>query len=111
MADYRTLASPTDFEALLAASRAGRVAILKHSTSCPLSSLAKNRLDRALAEGQLDLPVYYLDLLRHRGVSNLVAAELGVRHESPQLIVVDKGAAVYASSHLAIDPAAVPATV
>ena len=111
MADYRNLQSAADFEALLTASERGRVAVFKHSTTCPLSSLAKNRVDRALADGTLDLPVYYLDLLRYRGVSALVADELGVRHESPQLIVVDRGEAVYHTSHLAIDPAAIPAPV
>ena len=111
MADYRTLQSAADFEDLLEGSRQGRLAILKHSTTCPLSSLAKNRLDRAIDDGSLDIPVYYLDLLRYRSVSTLIAERLGVRHESPQLIVVDRGEVVYHTSHLAIDPAAIPAPV
>lgn len=108
MADYQRLESAEDFEAALEASRGHRVAILKHSTTCPVSSLAKNRIDRALLDGSLGLPTYYLDLLRYRNVSNLIAERLAVRHESPQLIVVDDGAAVYSSTHLAIDPAAIP---
>ena len=109
MADYLPLSSAADFEDALEASGAHRIAILKHSTTCPVSSLAKNRVDRALRDGSLDLPVYYLDLLRYRSVSDLIAERLGVRHESPQLIVVERGEAVYSSTHLAIDPAAVPA--
>ena len=109
MADYFPLTSAADFEDLVEASRSNRVAVFKHSTTCPLSSLAKNRLDRALRRDQLDLPVYYLDLLRHRPISNLIEERLGVRHESPQLIVVDGGEAVYSATHLGIDPAAIPA--
>ena len=111
MADFTPLTSAADLEDALEASHRRRIAIFKHSTTCPVSSLAKNRVDRALRQDEFDLPAYYLDLLRYRAVSDLIAERLGVRHESPQLIVVDKGAAVYASSHLAIDPAAVPATV
>ncbi len=112
MADYHTLRSAADLEAVLELSHSERVAIFKHSTTCPVSSLAKARVDRALRADDLKVPVYLLDLLRHRSVSNLVAEELKVRHESPQLIVVDGGRAVQHASHLAIDPAAiVPATV
>ncbi len=112
MADYHSLRSAADFEALVEKSHTERVAILKHSTTCPVSSLAKARIDRALATDSLSVPVYLLDLLRFRSVSALVAESLAVRHESPQLIVVESGRAVQAASHLAIDPAAiVPATV
>ena len=109
MADYIPLATAADLEDALEASRTHRVAIFKHSTTCPVSSLAKNRVDRALRQTTFGMPAYYLDLLRYREVSNLVAERLGVRHESPHLIVVENGRAVYSSSHLAIDPAAVPA--
>ena len=109
MSRYLPLESPADFEAALEDSRAQRIAILKHSTSCPISLLAKGRLDRALQSGQLEMPVYYLDLLRYRAVSNQIASDLQVRHESPQLIVVEDGAAVFVSTHLQIDPAAIPA--
>ncbi len=111
MADYLSLRTAADLEALLESSNTERVAILKHSTTCPVSSLAKARIDRALRSDDLKLSIYLLDLLRYRSLSNLVAEQLGVRHESPQLIVVEGGRAVQSASHLAIDPAAiVPAT-
>lgn len=109
MADYINLESPYDVDRLIERSASGRVAIFKHSTTCPISSMAKNRVDRALSQDKLDLEVYLVDLLRHRQVSNYIADELQVRHESPQLIVVEAGSVVYHASHLAIDPAAIPA--
>lgn len=109
MSKYLILESAADFEAALEASRTHRIAILKHSTTCPISSLAKGRIDRALQGGQLEMPVYYLDLLRHRSVSNQVASDLRVQHESPQLIVVENAAAVHVSTHLQIDAAALKA--
>jgi bacillithiol system protein YtxJ len=71
-------------------------AIFKHSTRCSPSKVAKNRVER---EWQHDFPIYYLDLLRHRDVSNLIEKYSGVRHESPQLIVFQNGRPIYHASH------------
>jgi len=46
--------------------------------------------------------VYYLDLLSHRDVSNEIARKLGVRHESPQVIVLGDGEPVAVLNHRAI---------
>ena len=109
MSDYQTLDSRDGVDALLRASHEAPLVIFKHSTSCSISHLAKSRLDRALRADDLALPVHYLDLLRHRDVSNYVAEALGVRHESPQVIIVDRGRAGYVATHLDIDPYALVA--
>ena len=75
-----------------------QVAIFKHSTRCSISSMAKNRLERGIGDEQ-DMPFYYLDLIRYRSVSDLIEQKLGVRHQSPQLIVLKKGEVVYHASH------------
>ena len=49
--------------------------------------------------------IYYLDLRAHREVSNLVATTFDVVHESPQILIIDKGMAVYNRSHSEINPA------
>lgn len=75
--------------------------IFKHSTTCSISSVAQRRLqDFKPSE---NVRVFYLDLLRHRSVSNFIADKFDVRHESPQVIVVKNGEAVYHNSHLGID--------
>lgn len=74
-------------------------AVFKHSTRCNISSMAKNRVER---DWDLDLPIYYLDLLKFRSLCNLVAERSGVYHESPQLIVFRDGKAIYTASHSAI---------
>ena len=75
-------------------------AIFKHSTRCSISSMAKNRVER---DWDLDFPIYYLDLIQYRSVSNLIAAKSGIEHQSPQLIVFQNGLPVYDASHNAID--------
>ena len=75
--------------------------VFKHSTRCPISTMAKSRLERTWkAEEQ---SIYYLDLLRHRDLSNYIAEKSGVVHESPQIIVFKSGKAVFNVSHTAID--------
>ena len=76
--------------------------ILKHSTTCPLSSIAKMRL-----EGDGDslgdhIKWYYLDLLANRSISAYIADTLNVHHESPQVIVIKNGEVTYDVSHLDI---------
>ncbi|MEN9447541.1 MAG: hypothetical protein RJA25_831 [Bacteroidota bacterium] len=75
-------------------------AIFKHSTRCSVSAMAKNRVER---NWNLSMPIYYLDLLQHRSISNLIATQTGIEHQSPQLIVFKNGKAIYNASHNAID--------
>lgn len=74
--------------------------IFKHSTRCSISSMAKSRLERNQAPDGVDF--YFLDLIRFRQVSNQVAEEFKVWHESPQLIVINKGECIYDESHSGI---------
>jgi bacillithiol system protein YtxJ len=41
----------------------------------------------------------------HRDVSNAVAARLGVRHETPQAILVRGGKAIWSASHFRVNAA------
>ena len=49
-----------------------------------------------------ELDFYYLDLINYRHVSNKIADDFDVIHQSPQLILVKAGKAVYAPSHQSI---------
>jgi bacillithiol system protein YtxJ len=42
---------------------------------------------------------YYLDLLEFRPISNEIAGRFGVMHQSPQIILIKNGNAVYTASH------------
>ncbi len=75
--------------------------IFKHSTTCSISRMAHNRLERSIEPAGVDF--YYLDLLNYRAVSNAVAEMLQVHHESPQVIVLRNGEVVYDESHYAIN--------
>ena len=74
--------------------------IFKHSTRCSLSSIAKNRLERN--EAPKGVNFYFLDLIRHRNISNKIASLFGVIHESPQVLVINNGKCIYNESHSGI---------
>jgi bacillithiol system protein YtxJ len=79
------------------------VVIFKHSTSCAISGMAWNRIQRNWTNGDSEkLTPYFLDLIAHRALSNAVADEFGVMHASPQVIVIKEGKAVYDNSHMGI---------
>jgi bacillithiol system protein YtxJ len=79
------------------------VAIFKHSTRCGISAMAKKRLESEWDLEPTQLPLYYLDLLKHRNISNKIAENFDVEHESPQLLVISKGECVYHASHSSIN--------
>jgi bacillithiol system protein YtxJ len=77
-----------------------RVLIFKHSTRCSISQMALSRLERDWRpENMADIKPYFLDLIRHRDLSNLVAQEFEVEHESPQVLLIENGRAIYDRSH------------
>lgn len=73
--------------------------VFKHSTSCGISRMVLNMFKSGydLEDGQMDM--YFLDLLAHREVSNAVASELGITHQSPQLLIIKNGEVVVHDSH------------
>lgn len=79
------------------------VVIFKHSTRCGISRMALNRFEKNFDSDSGKLSLYLLDLLAHRNISNEIAFQFKVHHESPQLIVIQNGKAVYHASHSGID--------
>lgn len=73
------------------------VVIFKHSTRCSISLMAKNRLDKMQHDDSAEF--YYLDLLQYRSISNKIAEDFSVHHESPQVLLVLNGECVYEESH------------
>lgn len=77
------------------------VLIFKHSTRCSISSTAKFRLE-SFWENDEKFPTYYLDLIKFRELSNKIANDFNVRHESPQVLVIKNGKCIFNASHLSI---------
>jgi bacillithiol system protein YtxJ len=74
------------------------VAIFKHSTRCSISRMALKQFENEFNLEDKVTP-YYLDLLEFRPISNEIAGRFGVMHQSPQIILIKDGNAVYTASH------------
>jgi len=80
------------------------VLLFKHSTRCSISKTTLDRLERnwKTNDNQVIEP-YFLDLLSYRPISNLIAENLNIEHESPQAIVLFNQKVVYHASHFDIN--------
>jgi bacillithiol system protein YtxJ len=95
--------SEAQWQEILAASQDSPQLIFKHSTRCSISSMVLNRFEASDLFQEGDISCWFLDLIAFREVSNFVASEAQVWHESPQCIVIDKCKVIYAESHGSID--------
>ncbi len=91
-----------DLDAFAAALRAHpRVMLFKHSPVCPTSAAAKTEF-QAFEADLPDVPTLFVDVIADRAVARGIAERTGVRHESPQAILFELGAATWSASHEAI---------
>lgn len=97
--DWKTINHPGQLDQLREISHQKPVVIFKHSTRCGISAHAKYRLESEWNFSPDELDFYYLDLLAHRPVSNHIAESLKVTHQSPQIILLRQGNAVFNTSH------------
>jgi bacillithiol system protein YtxJ len=101
--NWNHLDSEEQLEAIKAESQERPILIFKHSTSCPISTTSLSRMERSWKEDEAkNIKLYYLDLLRNKGLSNAVAEVFNVEHQSPQVLLIKNGESVYDESHFGI---------
>jgi bacillithiol system protein YtxJ len=76
--------------------------IFKHSVRCATSLMAKRRLEMDRLSLPQNLPLYFLDLIKHRDISNQIAQDFHVHHQSPQLLLIKDGECILDQSHSGI---------
>jgi bacillithiol system protein YtxJ len=77
----------------------GNSIIFKHSTRCSISMMAKKRFELEWDAIPADVSLYFLDLIKHRELSNKIAADFQVHHESPQMLLIKDGECILDQSH------------
>ncbi len=91
-----------ELDAAIAESQTRPVLVFKHSRSCGISCEALDELrthvDRAVSGAAYKL----ITVQSHRHVSDEVAARFGIRHETPQAILLRDGQPVWTASHFKI---------
>jgi len=59
--------------------------------------MIKTRLEKETFPESIDF--FYLDLLKYRNLSNKLAEDFNVHHESPQVLLIKNGDCIYEESH------------
>lgn len=94
-AEFRPLTNNDHVEAAIAESWSHPVVLFKHSVSCGTSAEAYEELATLI-----DVPaIYIVDVLASRPISRAIAERFGIRHESPQALVLRQGQVTWAASH------------
>ena len=88
------IVTEADLVSLLAAPLA---VLYKHSPICPTSDVAREEL--LAFRRRSAVPVFLVDVVKHRPLSRALAERIGVAHASPQAIVLRNGVAAWHRSH------------
>jgi bacillithiol system protein YtxJ len=96
-ANFINLESIDRLDTLFSESHLRPVVLFKHSTRCGISSGVYREVSQV--NGDINIVV----IQTHREISSAIAARTGIRHESPQAIVLIDGEPVYHASHYDIE--------
>ncbi len=97
---WRKIESENDLNTAIENSNTKNVVIFKHSTRCIISkTVLKNFENEAENSNTENIDFYYLDLLNYRNISNEIAEQFNITHQSPQVILIKNEEAVYNASH------------
>ena len=97
---WNPIQSEQDLENAVKKAYQQKIAIFKHSTSCFISKTVLKNFEKEIESVEENNTVlYFLDLLAYRNLSNKIAEDFNIRHESPQLLVIENGKVINNASH------------
>ncbi len=96
---FFTLDNIEQFDEIDEISQTKPVVLFKHSTRCSISRMALKQFDAEFNYPEEKIDWYLLDLLNHRDLSNEIASRYNVVHQSPQIVVIRNGKAVFNETH------------
>lgn len=99
---WNVLTDEAEVAAVLEASAKRPQLLYKHSHTCGICHAAKEQIDESLDEIKKRADTHFVNVKKSRPVSNRVAADLDVRHESPQVLIVRNGECTWHKSHWSI---------
>lgn len=102
MSRLTQLTDLTALEAAIAESSERPVLLFKHSRYCGVSAEALDELHSHIDAAPPDVVYRMITVQTHRPISDAVAQRLGIRHETPQVILLRNGKTVWNASHFRI---------
>jgi bacillithiol system protein YtxJ len=93
-----------EWDHLIVKSHSEPIIIFKHSNACGSSTHAHQTLLAALESGLVKEPIHIVVVQTAREISDRIAVDISVRHQSPQVLVIRDGKRRYDASHFSIQP-------
>lgn len=110
--NFKEITTIKEWENILNKSSDKDQIILKHSTTCPVSTNALDEYNAYLKENPNQNIDYTLVKVREsRPVSNQIEADLGVKHESPQIIYIKNQEKYWSATHWSVTKAHMKAVI
>ena len=100
--ELKALRGLDELDRALAASGDRPLLLFKHSFTCGVSAEALDALVAHLNEPPTGADYAIVTVQTHREVSNAVARQLGIRHETPQALLIRAGRVVWSASHFRV---------
>ena len=92
-ARFNEIHDTSELDALFEKSNEQSVVLFKHSITCPISSGVYHEISNA------DADINLIVVQNARTVSSAIAEKTGIRHESPQALILRNGKVIYHASH------------
>lgn len=92
-----TIETEQQLQEVLQAESGKPVFLFKHSTRCPVSAAAHKEVTKF--EESSSVPVYLVRVIEERPLSNYIASTYGIKHESPQVLLVQDDSVLWNASH------------
>lgn len=102
-----TLSTDAELEAALSESFERPVVLLKHSEWCSVSERAIEAARGEIEEWAKRIGCRIVVVQNQRELCDSIARRLGIRHETPQILVIRNGRAVWDASHAGITESSV----
>lgn len=99
MSKLKELLTNEDLDQALESSAGKPVFLFKQSTTCPISAAAFSEFNNFLEASKEDFEPYFVKVRETREVSNKLAEEVNVEHQSPQVLLVKNKEVLWHTSH------------
>lgn len=107
----KLIATAADLDAALAGSETRPILIFKHSATCGTSAMAYEEVTDQVVELARSVDVYLVRIQAARIVSRAIEERLGVRHESPQVLLVSANRVLWSATHYRVTAGSIAAAV
>lgn len=99
MSEPKELIEMDDLQEVWETSTEKPILLFKLNTACPISAAAFKELHTFLEDNHDNIGAYFVKVRESRPISNQIAEDLDVQHQSPQLFLIKDRKQVWNTSH------------